>query len=180
MNLDILLLLPIVLILLAAGLLWASRRQWQQLGMPSGQTVYQDTDEQPGDLLLAHAHQLKGKPDFLIKQGGQIIPVEAKTGRTPTQPYYSHIMQLIAYCVLVEAHTGQRPPHGILRYPERQFTVEFTLAREQELRNILSSMRQERRVQEVHRSHTNPNLCAACGFKAQCDERLPEQTGLWT
>ena len=44
---------------------------------------------------------LTGRPDYLVKKGKDIIPVEVKTSRTPEAPYDSHIFQLAAYCLLV-------------------------------------------------------------------------------
>lgn len=175
---DGVLLFSLALIGLGILVWYAAHRQKQRLGMPSGPVVYHDTAEHPGNLLMSPRHQLKGKPDFLIRQAGEIIPVEAKTGSTPTSPYHGHIMQLIAYCILVETHYGSRPPYGIIRYPKRQFTIDYTPAREQELLSILAEMRQHRHAVEVHRSHTHPKRCAACGYQHQCNESLAQQTGL--
>lgn len=176
---DLVLLLPLALIVLGLVVWWRAGRQRQQTGIPDGHPVYADTREFPGIVLYARHDGLKGRPDFLIQQGAEIIPVEAKTGRTPTQPYWGHIMQLTAYCVLVEAHYGIRPPYGIIRYPQRQFQVDFTLEREQQLRVILADMRQAQALDEAHRSHQNPRLCAACGYRVECDESLHQQDSLW-
>ncbi|MBI5668038.1 MAG: CRISPR-associated protein Cas4 [Chloroflexi bacterium] len=172
------LLLPLVLIVLGLALFWFSQQQRRRLHMPEGEVIYEDVQERRGQLLISHRYGLKGRPDFLLEQNGQIIPVEAKTGRTPAYPYLSHVMQLIVYCVLVEDNYGFRPAYGVIRYPEQQFTVEFTVERESTLAQILSEMRQKRQISNVHRSHNNPRMCATCGFRDYCDEQLAMQQPL--
>ncbi|MBZ0295880.1 MAG: Dna2/Cas4 domain-containing protein [Anaerolineae bacterium] len=174
-----LILLALLLVIVALVVMGAGQRQQQTLRIPKGIPVYADTEKQPGPILYSHEHQLKGRPDLLLDQDGKLIPVEVKSGRTPTTPYQGHIMQLIAYCVLVEAHYAQRPAYGVIRYPERDFTIEFTEAYESQLHEILAEMRQKRRASQVHRSHRSANICAACGFYSQCDERLDTQLSLF-
>lgn len=172
MNSNALLLIPILLIGLGLLLLSLSRRKRQEIQMPIGTPIYQDSQEQPGTILYSKKYRLKGKPDFLLKEHELIIPVEAKTGKTPRSPYIGHIMQLIAYCVLVEETYGVRPPYGFIRYPAQQFRIEFTQEREQILSHILADMQAKITTEDVHRSHNNLKVCASCGFREWCDERL--------
>jgi CRISPR-associated exonuclease Cas4 len=168
---DTLFILPILVILIALWIVFRMKHKRATLQMPPGKTVYLDTQE-PGITLYAHQYRLKGRPDFLLKRRNLIIPVEAKTGKTPSQPHEGHIMQLMAYCVLVEATYGVKPPYGVIRYPERQFEVEFTAQRETELFHILAEMQTKKNHFEVHRSHTSAHKCAACGVRYECIERL--------
>src|SRR3972149_2334260 len=73
-----------------------------------------------GPRLMAEDLDLVGKPDYLIQSKQGLIPVEVKTGRTPARPFESHVFQVAAYCALVERNFKQRPPYGIIRYPERR------------------------------------------------------------
>lgn len=165
------------MIVAALWILFRMRRKRATLQMPAGTAIYVGIQEL-GTALYAHQYRLKGRPDFLLKRANLIIPVEAKTGKTPHQPHDGHIMQLIAYCVLVEATYSVRPPHGVIRYPERQFEVEFTTQREIELLHILSDMQAKKTLFELHRSHNSANKCAACGVRHECRERLDMQTAL--
>lgn len=174
---DTLIVVALVLILLGVVLLRLRRRGQKAIGMPEGEPIYMDTTEEPGRVLRSERYGLSGKPDFLLRQGDRIVPVEAKTGRTPRQPQPGHILQLMAYCVLVQEHYGVRPEYGIIRYGEEQFTVEFTAEREEELLATLWEMQQARMQDEVYRSHTNPRRCAACGYRDRCDQRLDVQAG---
>jgi len=95
-----------------------------------------------------------------------------KTGRTPARPFESHVFQVAAYCALVERNFKQRPPYGIIRYPERSFTVEFSRTLEEELLSLLAQMQGALSADEMHRSHDMAARCQACGYVHLCEERL--------
>lgn len=163
-----------LLFILALLLLWLSTRQRRGLGLPEGRVLYEDSGdqrrlEQP---LFAEDLNLVGKPDYLIHTKQGLIPVEVKTGRTPQRPFDSHVFQVAAYCALVEHNFQQRPPYGIIRYPERSFEVEFTQTLERQLVSLLAEMQTDLRSGELHRSHEAAARCRACGYGQLCDERL--------
>jgi CRISPR-associated exonuclease Cas4 len=169
---NLVLVLALILIVLGVLLLVQTRRRRAALRLPAGEVVYQDIQEERGTILYSQRYGLKGRLDLLLRQGDMIIPVEVKTGRTPRQPYLGHIMQLMAYCILVEDNYMVRPTHGVIRYQAQEFVIEFTPDREVALAGILAEMRDKHGFEEVHRSHTNPRVCASCGFREQCEERL--------
>lgn len=175
---DATLLFPFLLLFLGIALLVISRQRRLALLTLPGKLVYQDTREEPGTTLYAHTYRLKGRPDFLIRQGEATIPVEVKMGRTPEYPFPGHVMQLVAYCVLVEENYSVRPPYGVIRYPERQFTIDFTEELREQLIAMLADMEAKRGAEGVPRSHNNPRQCAACGFRDLCDQRLSFQQRL--
>jgi CRISPR-associated exonuclease Cas4 len=115
---------------------------------------------------------LTGKPDYLVEQKGQIIPVEVKSGRAPESPYDSHIYQLAAYCLLVDKIYGKRPPYGIIHYPSRSFAVDYTPALESSLLDLLAEMRRDDPRAEVDCSHDDPARCRRCGFRHVCEQKL--------
>lgn len=163
-----------VLLLLALILFWQSSRQRQAAGLPGGRVIYTDTRgwgklERP---LYDQALGLTGKPDYLIQQNGQIIPVEVKSGRAPEAPYDSHIYQLAAYCLLVERAYGKRPPYGIIHYQNRDFAVDYTPQLESALLDILADMQRDEMKAEVDRSHAQAARCVRCGFRNVCDQSL--------
>lgn len=170
--------IPLLLIFMAVVLLLTSKRQRTELHIPEGKAVYQDTVEHPGDILYSHTYQLKGKPDLLLEDGQMYIPVEVKTRRAPRYPYEGHIMQLMAYCLLVAERYG-RPAYGVIRYSDRSFNIEFTAEREARLIELLAEMRQKRAASQVHRSHRSSRVCQGCGYKHLCDERLGEQLSMF-
>src|SRR3712207_5022509 len=61
--------------------------------------------------LYARKLGLTGKPDYIIERRGKLIPVEVKPARRASVPYESDLMQLAAYCVLIEETEGEPPPY---------------------------------------------------------------------
>ncbi len=171
-----------VLLVLGLLMLWLSRRGRARSGLPQGRVVYTDTGgwgrlERP---LFSHALRLTGKPDYLVADGADVIPVEVKSSRAPVlrlrsgqaQPYSSHTLQLAAYCLLVEQCYGRRPPYGIVKYADRTFEVDYTPELENELLATLDQMRADLADGGAPRSHDEPRRCRACGYRSQCDDRL--------
>lgn len=168
----------LITLLLGLALLWMSSRQRRQAGLPGGRVIYSDMrawNEVAKPLYDAELG-LTGKPDYLVEQDGQIIPVEVKTGRTPAAPYDSHIFQLAAYCLLVQRAMGQRPAYGIIHYSNRDFAVDYTPELESHLLDVLADMRRDELRREVMRSHETAARCAGCGFRQVCDQRLEERS----
>jgi CRISPR-associated exonuclease Cas4 len=166
--------LSLLFLLVALGLFWMSARQRRAAGLPAGRVIYVDTRawgpvEQPlYDAVLG----LTGKPDYLVEQNGQVIPVEVKSSRAGGSPHDSHIYQLAAYCLLVERQLGKRPPYGILHYPNRTFAIDFTPQLEANLLALLDEIHAMQRRKEVNRSHESPARCSRCGYRHVCDQRL--------
>jgi CRISPR-associated exonuclease Cas4 len=162
------------LFLLALVLLWLSSRQRKEAGLPGGRIIYTDTRawgevEKP---LYDAQLGLTGKPDYLVEQNGQIIPVEVKLGKAPDAPYDSHIYQIAAYCLLVQHGMGKRPPYGILHYSDRDFAVDYTPELESNLLDVLAEMRRDEVRSGVARSHEVPARCHRCGYRDLCDQKL--------
>jgi CRISPR-associated exonuclease Cas4 len=166
--------LALILFLLALLFFWQSDRQRKQTGLPGGRVIYTDTGSWGAvDKPLYDAGlRLTGKPDYLVERGGNIIPVEVKSGRAPESPYDSHIYQLASYCLLVEKTMGKRPPYGIIHYKNRDFAIDYTPALESALLDVLSEMRRDEYRSEVNCSHQSAARCRGCGYREICDQRL--------
>lgn len=150
--------------------LWVRAARAQRLtGLPRGRVVYEDTagwtESRP---LFAPEYGLSGKPDYLIQQGRYTIPIEVKPGRRATVPYDADIMQLAAYCLLVQETTGQRPPHGLLRYAEHTFEIPYDARLERALLATLDAMRDDLDADDVTPSHQDPVRCRHCGHREVC------------
>lgn len=166
--------LGIFLLVAALVVLWIASRQRRATGLPSGRVIYSDTNrwnrvEKP---LYDPISGLTGKPDYLVEEGGVLIPVEVKSSRAPSIPHDSHVYQLAAYCRLVERTYHQRPPYGILHYRDRTFSIDYTPALEGELDALLDRIRDQEHQGEASRSHDEPARCARCGYRNICDQRL--------
>lgn len=158
---------------------WLSLRRagrlHQESGLPTGRLVYTDTRRDwhpPAQPFYSATYRLVGKPDYLVKTSDGLIPVEVKSADAPKIPYLGHLLQLAAYCLLVEENTGRTPSHGLLKYADALYEVDFTPELRRELLDTLAEMRQARLAKNVSRSHTQPNKCSACGYRYTCDENL--------
>lgn len=166
--------IAIFIAFLALALLWLARRQQQAAGLPEGQLIYADTRgwlpvKEP---LYDPNLGLTGRPDYLVQQGEQVIPVEVKTSRTPQKPYDTHIYQLAAYCLLVKHAYAVRPRYGILHYPHRTYRIDFTRELEEAVITLLENMHTHEHHEDLPRSHASPARCRGCGFRSVCDQRL--------
>jgi len=168
-------LLALILLLVGVVVLMWSRRARRATGLPSGKIIYADTSrwqrtERP---LFSQQHQLTGKPDYVVREGRTIIPVEVKSLRAPSDgPRAGHVLQLAAYSLLVEEAEGVRPAYGIVKYADEAFRVDNTAELRRTLLSTLDAMRRDLNRGKSRRSHADPARCRRCGVRAACDERL--------
>jgi CRISPR-associated exonuclease Cas4 len=165
--------------LLGAWGLWKrSRASTAESGLPRGQVVYADTEEwERSEPLFSQDCGLAGRPDYVVRHGRFYIPIELKPGRRPRpgpdpQPYAADVMQLAAYCVLVERAYGRRPPYGILCYRDVNFRIPFGASLRRTLLRQLDAMRRDFGRWEVRRSHDDPQRCRFCGHRSHCGQDL--------
>lgn len=161
------LLVGLVLFLIAA-------RRKRQAGVPAGRMIYSDTKNcgKVEKSLFEPYLRLTGKPDYLVKQGDQIIPIEVKSRNSPHAPYDSHIYQLAAYCMLVQHEYGKRPNYGILHYRNQTFAIDFTTQLEAMVIATIKEMQEIIKNKNLERSHENPQNCRHCGYRSICDQAL--------
>ena len=172
------------LLLIASGsvaLCW-SRRKREQAGLPQGRVIYADTGawkrcERP---LFSKVHLLTGRPDYLVEERGRVIPVEVKSALSPPTPYRSHVLQLAAYCLLVEEEYGRTPLYGIIKYRDQALAIDCSPRLRAELLDTLAQMRRDLTVDDVAPSHSNPNRCWRCGYEADCHETMAGDTAAIT
>jgi CRISPR-associated exonuclease Cas4 len=166
--------IAIFLLLLAVLVFIFSLRLRQQSGLPQGRVVYSDSGvwQRNQQALFSKQYQLVGKPDYLVRDKNDIVPVEVKSGLAPPQPRPGHVLQLAAYCLLVEENYGLRPRYGIVQYADKQFAVDYTAELQAKLLYTMQAMRADLTRNASSRNHNDPWRCAACGVRAACDERL--------
>jgi CRISPR-associated exonuclease Cas4 len=184
-----LLLAFLVLVLIALSTYLASRRAAAQAGLPSGRLIYSDTGHPVGSIgaiieseqgvrqekpLISREYGLTGRPDYLVRTGKGVVPVEAKSTKCPAggKPYTSHVMQLAAYCLLVESSIGAEVPYGVIKYSDREIIVDYTEELRDELIMLLEEMRSALGAEDVHRSHHEPRRCDKCSMREVCTESL--------
>ena len=168
--------IAVALSILAVLVLFLALRLRAGSGLPAGRVIYSDTGAWARNehSLVSHRHGVVGKPDYLVHEGNRIIPVEIKSGNAPRdgQPREGHVLQALAYCLLVEDQLGAPSPWAIIKYADRQFEIGNTPAARAVLNKTLNNMRRALASGDAHRTHQEPWRCAQCGVRHACDERL--------
>ncbi len=165
-----------VLLLFAVGalLLLRGRVKWRQTGLPAGEGGYSDTGqwEEQGEPLISRRYGLVGRPDYLVRvmENGQSVPVpvEVKSCRRPAEPYASHILQLVTYCLLVEDVLKVRPPYGLLRYADATLRIPYSDELRAQVLEATAGIRSARSAPDVGRDHQDPTRCRNCGYRRAC------------
>jgi RecB family exonuclease len=170
---ELLIVLFIVLLILAGAAFLLSRASRRKTGLPEGRLHYSDTGawrkvEKP---YYDPEWGLAGKPDYVVEVKGVLVPVEVKSNNAD-QPYDSHIMQLAAYCRLVHVTSGLRPPHGLIKYNNRVFEIEYTPTLEASLKSLVGEVRSCDPLMDLARSHNSAYRCRSCGYARDCEQRL--------
>lgn len=149
-----------------------TQTQKTQHGIPDGTLVYQDLSV-PAAPLFSRRLQLTGKPDYILRQDGHLVPVEVKTGHH-THPQPSHVLQLAAYCQLLEDTTGEFVPYGILVLGDQPTTIPFDPQLRYSLEETMRRMRQTLTTGRVILNHDDPRRCQHCSLRHACGTPLEE------
>ena len=168
----LLLLLVLGLILLLVGM-----SAWLRTGLPGSRILSADVGSAlPATKpLVSHRYGLTGKPDYLVQIAGGIAPVEVKSSSVPRggRPHEGNVMQLAAYCLLVEDTMQVSVPYGIIKYRDGNIHVPFTDVLRQRLLSLLPQIRNAKNDwADCHRSHRQRARCAKCGYRPVCSEAL--------
>src|SRR5258708_35487884 len=178
---TILLTIGLVFVLLAGALgvlLWNERRGQRErmpserkraLGLPEADLVYEDADGR-GEVLSSSEYPLVGKPDYIVQLAdGRPVPVELKLNvQNATAPYNNHQIQVAAYCLILEDYFTQPPTHGLLRYADREFTVEYTPAMRRKVIRLLGQMALCSEQEPPPLARQRVAKCRACTFQPIC------------
>ena len=167
-------LFALVVLILVLVIIWAICRAISPRALP-GPVVAVDGSVTAATVgrvatMSSWAHGLVGRPDELRRSpDGRIVPVEAKSSRGPPPgrpPYFSHVLQLYAYCQIVEDQQGVAPPYGLLIYGDGiPRKVVWDGRARQELSEWVA------RFQEPYGGEVLPTVpkCQSCSYFSVCD-----------
>jgi CRISPR-associated exonuclease Cas4 len=134
--------------------------------------AYSD-DEATASLLTEERTGLRGRPDQIVIIDGEFIPVEQKTGKVPTKPHASHVLQVLAYASLVEHTTGTKPPYAILRYGQDNLhQVMWDKANKDRLYTTVKAVQSMMVNGGAARNHEREGKCRHCSRRYACEDSL--------
>jgi CRISPR-associated exonuclease Cas4 len=167
----------VIFLVLGMILLLVGVSTWLRTGLPSSRILSADVGSPlpAAEPLVSHRYGLTGKPDYLVQITGGIAPVELKSGKLPRngQPRGSNVMQLAAYCLLVEDTMNVSVLYGIIKYRDASIQIPFSDALRRQLLALLPQIRAAKSdLTDCHRSHRQRVRCAKCGYRPVCSEAL--------
>ena len=135
-----------------------------------GSLVRIDLGPDRGPALRSVRYRLSGRPDLVRRTPtGSEIPVELKSRPHPSGgPPRSHIVQVWAYCLLLEETTGRSVPYGVLRCGDG---VEVEIPWGPVERDILLALRREMDRPYDGTARPSAARCAGCHWAPVCDAR---------
>jgi CRISPR-associated exonuclease Cas4 len=162
----------VILFVSAIKIRFSVREKKKSYGIPDGILLYSDLNIPATPFFSKHS-RLTGKPDYIIRRENHIIPVEVKSGKGP-HPHHSQILQLAAYCQILEETSGVFVPEGILVYNNVPYTIPFNPKLRFELESVMKTMRASLRSGSVQRNHQEPGRCHHCSMRRYCTDAVQE------
>jgi CRISPR-associated exonuclease Cas4 len=141
----------------------------RSLKLPQGDLVYEDVNGQ-GELLTSDAYPLVGKPSFVLRlSDGRFVPIAVqKEAINGMQPEGHHALQVAAYCLILEDYTEEPITHGILRYPDREFTIDYTPTLRKKVIRTLQEMSVCNEQHPPALQKQKAAKCRTCPFQPMC------------
>ncbi|KYK32668.1 MAG: hypothetical protein AYK22_07125 [Thermoplasmatales archaeon SG8-52-3] len=139
--------------------------------IPAGQITYQDLSK-PAKPFFSKRYRVTGKPDYIIKNNNYFIPIEVKTG-IYKETKKNHILQLAAYCHLLEENFQRFVPYGLLVYSDKsKHKIPFDPKIRFEFESTIKDMRNTMRTGTITRNHNDLFKCRNCSMYQYCDFKL--------
>ena len=175
----IIIIFSILLLVIALLFIFQSKRTSRDMNrlkmkykIQEGKITYSDLNK-PAEPLFSKRYRLTGKPDYITKKNNHYIPVEVKNGHH-SQPQKNHMLQLAAYCQLLEDNYGGFVPYGILIYnnASQQYKIPFNPEIRFELESTIKKMRYLLKTRKIMRNHNDPHRCKNCSMMTYCRMRI--------
>jgi CRISPR-associated exonuclease Cas4 len=157
----------------ALGVLVRASAKSQHGASDPSEILYTDAGRSTADLLISERFHLIGRPDYILEEHGERIPVERKDRMlTHSGPHDSERLQLAAYCLLLEEREGRPVHRGRLQYQNTTLDIMFDEALRRKLLATLAAIQSSADLAYIRRSHPSAARCHGCAFRRQCAESL--------
>ena len=136
-----------------------------------GKITYQDLNK-PAKPFFSKRYRITGKPDYVIKKNNHFIPIEVKISAY-NKPQKNHILQLAAYCQLLEENSGKFVPYGMLVYNYiSKHKIPFDPKIRFEFESTVKNMREIMKTGKIIRNHNDLFKCKNCSMRSYCDTKI--------
>lgn len=126
----------------------------------------------PAKPLFSYHYNIAGKPDYIVKKNSKFIPVEVKTADYDI-PQKNHVLQLAAYCQLVEETYKSFVPYGVLVYNKsKQYKIPYDPKLRFELEHSIRNMKYILQTGLLSRNHNEQNKCKNCSMRLYCEMKI--------
>ena len=166
-----LIIISLVLITISKIIKRKNRKLKNKYNIPRGKITYQDLNI-PAKPFYSKRYRITGKPDYIIKNSKRFIPIEVKT-TSYKEAQENHILQLAAYCHLLEENYNKFVPYGILIYSDiSKFKIPFNPKTRFELESVINNIRYIMKTGDISRNHNKISKCKNCSMNQYCDFKL--------
>jgi CRISPR-associated protein Cas4 len=169
-DMVLLALLVVVTVIVVDAVSVAITKKRKRLGLTkkTSPVYFEGSERAPTKDYLSEKLGISGRPDAVIKEHGNLIPVEHKPLAKKVRDRY--IAQLLVYMRLIEECEGQRPPYGYLLLGPtcRRVKIENTTERQRWLDGLLTGMQQVLTNQGTAKPHPSPPKCRRCDVRNYC------------
>ena len=108
---------------------------------------------------------IAGRPDEVKEECGEWIPYEFKSSVYKGRVYPAHIMQLAAYCLLIEDTKGYKPSYGIIEYQNHREPIYYTKDLRANLLTQIKKIRNENpEEKDLPPVCEDTRKCCHCGY----------------
>ena len=168
----------ILLLVLSVVLLVASRKESmsakkarKEYGIPHGKVIYTDLDR-PARALFSRKFLIAGKPDYIVKdEQDQCFDTCRGEERKRKKPDWGHVLQLAAYCLLIEEAYSIRVPYGLLVYADgKQHLIKFDDSLRSEVISKADEMRRCLKKGGVAKRRRFEGRCLSCSVRGNCTQ----------
>lgn len=168
--------LSAITLLVIRSFLKAARKRHRDTGFAMNQVAVamEGSSIRPAREYISTAQGLAGKPDALVQEGDDLIPVERKPLARKLRDRY--VAQLVVYMRLVEEFEGRRPSKGYLLLGEscRRVTIENSEAKQKWVGTLISEMRRVLDGEEA-KPAPHPIKCSKCDVRHRCSARADKE-----
>ena len=168
----LLIICAVILFVYATWMHFSVREEKKSLGIPDGTILYSDLSV-PAAPFFSKRSRLIGKPDYIVRKENHCIPVEVKSGGG-LYPHQSQVLQLAAYCQILEDTFEVFVLEGILVYNNVKYIIPFDPKLRFELESVMKTMRASLQNGAVQRNHQDLWRCQHCSMKHYCTNAVHE------